>query len=302
MKLSIIIPVYRGKEILRELFRRINDSLTGNYDYEVLFVCDGCDSSSLRVIKELKKDNSSRIKVFQLVHNYGQHRALQFGFEKALGDFIITMDEDLQHDPADILRLIEKQKENNYDIVYGNFTNLQQNGIRNAMSVVLRKTLKHFIPTLYNKYSPYRLITREIAIRTSAMVCPYTFIDDLLSRVTQNIAFENINHHIRTEGKSSYTFMKLFKYGIYILLAYSKLIPLLLVSSVVIEITAAVMFALSVISPENLNTALFNNRSIIATMGIGMILLFISLIGSFINHRNTIINTRPIKLLNEDPI
>jgi hypothetical protein len=85
-------------------------------------------------------------------------------------------------------------------------------------------------------------------------------------------------------------------------LAYSKLIPLLLVSSVVIEITAAVMFALSVISPENLNTGLFNNRTIIATMGIGMILLFISLIGAFINHRNTIINTRPIKLLNDDPI
>ena len=302
MKLSIIIPVFCGGDILRDLYTRINDSLIVNFEYEVLFICDYCDCKSLAVIKEIKKNDPSKIRVFRFAQNYGQHRALQFGFGKAFGDFIITMDEDLQHDPADILRLVEKQKESNYDIVYGKFNHSQHNGIRNRISSILRKFLSHFIPTLYDNYSPFRLIKREIVIKISTMVCPYTFIDDFLSRVTQNIAFEDINHHKRAEGKSSYTLMKLFKHGIYILLAYSKLIPLLLVSSVVIEIIAAIMFALSVIYPENLNIALFNNRSIIATMGIGIILIIISLIGSFINHRNTIINTRPIKLLDEDPI
>lgn len=302
MKLSLIIPVFRGGDILRNLYTRINDSLIVNFEYEVLFICDCCDCKSLAVIKEIKKNDPSRIRVFQLAQNYGQHRALQFGFGKALGDFIITMDEDLQHDPADILRLVKKQKENNYDIVYGKFNNSQHKKIRNRISFILRKILKHFIPTLYDNYSPYRLIKQEIAKRTSTMVCPITFIDDFLSRITQNIAFENINHHKRVKGKSSYTFMKLFKHGIYILLAYSKLIPLLLVSSIVFEVTGLVMFALKVISPENLNTGLFNNISIITTMGIGITLIFISLIGSFINHRNTITNTRPIKFLNEDSI
>ena len=122
-----------------ELFRRINDSLTRNYEYEVLFVCDGCDSSSLRVVKELKKDNYYQIKVFRLAHNYGQHRALQFGFGKALSDFIITINEDLKHDPADVMKLIEKQKESNYDIVYGKFNNSQHEGIRNRISFYIKK-------------------------------------------------------------------------------------------------------------------------------------------------------------------
>lgn len=302
MKLSIIIPVFNSGDILRRLYSGINDSLSENFEYEVLFICDGCDCKSLAIIRELRRNDTAHIKVYLLAQNYGQHKALQFGFGKAQGDYIITMDEDLQHDPADILKLVEKQKEGNYDIVYGRFNDLQHMEIRNRISFVLRKTLKHFIPTLYDNYSPYRLIKREVAIRTSTMVSPYIFIDDFLSRITQNIAFKDISHHKRVEGNSSYTFMMLFKHGIFILLAYSKLIPLLLATSIVFVITGSIMFILSLISLENQNKGLFNNRSIIIVMGIGVILLFLSLISSFINHRNTIINIRPIKILNEDPI
>jgi polyisoprenyl-phosphate glycosyltransferase len=302
MKLSVIVPVFKGGRILRELYVRINESLINFYDYEVLFVCDGCDSESWKIINELKRQNSSQIKVYRLAHNYGQHRAIQFGFSKVSGDLVVTIDEDLQHDPADIIRLIKKQSERDYDIVYGRFTNPQHNGIKNIISAVLRKSLKHFISTLYENYSPYRLIKRDIAKKASTMICSYTFIDDFLSRITQNITFEDITHNKRIEGKSSYTFMKLLKHGISILLTYSKLIPFLLILSIAFIVTGSVMFALRFISSKNLNTELFNSRSIIAVIGSGLILMFISLIGSFINHRNTIINTRPIKLHNEDSI
>jgi polyisoprenyl-phosphate glycosyltransferase len=302
MKLSIIVPVYRGKAILQELFRRISGTLNGVFDFEVLLICDGCDRESWSEIKELKKQNPSQVKVYRLAQNYGQHRAIQFGFSKVSGDLVVTIDEDLQHDPSDILKLIGKQKENDYDIVYGRFTNPQHNGIRNIISAVLRKALKHFIPTLYDNYSPYRLIKQEIAVRTATMICPYTFIDDFLSRVTQNIAFEDINHYKRVEGKSSYTFLKLIKHGIYILLAYSKLIPVLLLASGVLVVSGTVMFALNVMSPENVNSVSFNNKTIFATIGIGVIFIFLSFIGSYINHRNSKINTRPIKLLNESSI
>ncbi|MCX6253720.1 MAG: glycosyltransferase [Bacteroidia bacterium] len=302
MKLSIIVPVYRGKEILRELFRRINESLTGKIDYEVLLISDGCDRESLSVMDELKKENSSLIKVFRLAHNYGQHRALQFGFSKGSGDLIITIDEDLQHDPADILKLIEKQNEKNYDVVYGRFTNLQHNGIRKIISAILRKMLKNFIPTLYDNYSPYRLIKRDIAVRTSTMVCPYTFVDDFLSRVTQNIAFVDIAHFKRFEGRSSYTFRKLIKHGIYILLAYSGVISWLLVSAGVIMIIGVLLFIMSEINPVTLNTFFVNNITIIGIFGIGLLLIIISLLGTLINQRNITINTRQVSLLNEDPI
>jgi glycosyltransferase involved in cell wall biosynthesis len=302
MKLSILIPVFRGKSILPELLRKINESLDGKYEYEVLFICDGCDGDSTIIVKELKLNNPERIKVFHFAHNYGQHRALQFGFGKASGDLVITMDEDLQHDPTDILRLVEKQISGNYDIVYGKFNDPQHKGTHNWMSALLRIFLKHFIPTLYDNYSPFRLIKRDIALRTTTMVCPYTFIDDFLSRVTQNIAFEDVTHYKRMEGNSSYTFFKLAKHGIYILLAYSKLIPLLLAAAGVFVVTGSIMFALNVISPENLNTELINNKTIIVTIVIGLFCILSGFIGSIINQRNSIINTRPIKLIDEDTV
>ena len=185
MRLSLIIPVYRGKEILFELFRRIDETLSAKYEFEVLLICDGCDNESLHATDELIRYYPSQLKVYKLAKNYGQHRAIQFGFTKATGDFIITIDEDLQQNPSDILTLIEKQKEADYDIVYGRFVNPKHNSRRNILSAFTRKVLKHFIPSICKEYSPYRLIRREIATRTSTMGCPYVFIDDLLSRITK---------------------------------------------------------------------------------------------------------------------
>jgi polyisoprenyl-phosphate glycosyltransferase len=302
MKLSVIVPVYRGKEILGELFKKINQTLIGKYDFEVVFICDGCDSDSMRILKEIKKSNQSQIEIIQLAKNYGQHRALQYGFRRATGDLIITIDEDLQHDPADIFKLLAKQMEGDYDIVYGRFTDLKHNGLRNIISAILRKLLKHFIPELYKNYSPYRLIKKEIAYRASIMISPYIFIDDFLSKATQNITFVDIRHYKRFQGKSSYTILKLVKHGIYLLLAYSKLIRLLFVASVIFLISGLVIFMLSIIYPEFFMKALLSNRIIFATFGLGMILLILSYIGSQVNRMNSKNNTIPVILLYEDPI
>lgn len=302
MKLSVIIPVYRGKEILIELYRRIEEVLDGRFEYEVLLICDGCNSDSSNVADELKKQNQSRVKVFKLAQNYGQHRAIQFGFTKVLGDFIITIDEDLQHDPADIIKLIAKQQNGDFDIVYGRFTNPQHNGIRNLLSTILRKILKYFIPTLYEEYSPYRLIKREISTRTSTMVCPYTFIDDFLSRTTQNIAYVDITHSRRLSGTSSYTVRKLIRHGIYILLAYSQIIAWLLILAGILMIAGIVLSILSVTSASVNNIIQIPRIGLIEIFGASLLLILISLFGILINHRNMKLNTRPVRLTDEGAI
>jgi polyisoprenyl-phosphate glycosyltransferase len=302
LDISVVVPAYNGGNAIIDLFLKIRDELSGKYSFEVLFIFDNGKHKTWEILKELKNNYPHLIKTFHLAKNYGQHRAIQFGLGLAVGDYVVTIDEDLQHDPADIIRLIAKQHLGNYDIVYGKFNNLQHKGIRNRISIGLRKSLKHFIPTLYENYSPYRLIKQEVASRTSIMVCPYTFIDDFLSRVTKNIAFESINHYKRKDGESSYTFLKLIKHGIYILLAYSRLISWLLVFSIIFILAGLFMFLLKKVSPEDISNWFINNLSIISTLGVGGILIFLSLIGSFINHQNTIINTRPVKLLNEDPV
>ena len=219
---------------------------------------------------------------------------------KPLGDLIVTIDEDLQHDPADILRLIEKQKERDYDVVYGKFTNPQHDGIRNIISALLRKNLKIFIPTLYEEYSPYRLIKHDIAVRTSTMVCPFTFIDDFLSRVTQNIGFVDVTHSRRFSGRSSYTFSKFVKLGIHILLAYSRIVTLLLFSAFLIMFAGIFLLIINTISPDSIFSVDLNSIAIFGIFGTGMLLMILSLSGTFLNSRNIKLNTRPVKLSDED--
>jgi undecaprenyl-phosphate 4-deoxy-4-formamido-L-arabinose transferase len=302
MDISIIIPSFNGGEALRVLTQKINETLSGKYSYELLFIFDDGTKRTWQIIKELRSEYPDYIKAYRLARNYGQHRAILFGFSRALGDFVVTIDEDMQHNPADILKLVKKQKDDNYDIVYGKFTNLQHNRIRKIISAILREVMNHFIPNLYENYSPYRLIRRDIARRSLSTVCTYIFIDDFLSRITQNIAFVNIDHYKRMEGESSYKFIKLVKHGIFILLAYSKIIPLLFSSSLVFIGIGSVLFTLILISPENLDSGLINNRTILATMSIGFFFIILSFVGSYINHRNSQNNSRPIKIIDESSI
>lgn len=298
-KLSILIPVYRGGKILEKLYSGIKENLESAFDFEVLLICDSCDKESEVVVKNLKLNDCERIKVVFFKRNYGQHRALQYGFGIASGDLIITMDEDLQHDPSDIIKLVRKQESGNFDIVYGRFNDPQHKGVRNTLSFLLRKILKHFIPTLFDNYSPYRVIRREIALRTSTMVCPYTFIDDFLSRATQNIAFEDVMHYKRMVGRSSYTFLKLVKHGLFILLAYSKLIPLLLAVSGAFILAGTIMFIMNVFFSGSIFAGFINETTIVISFITGVIFIIAGLAGSLINQKNSIVNTRPIKLLDE---
>lgn len=118
MDFSVVVPSYNGGQTIINLFQKIRDELSGKYSFEVLFIFDNGKDKTWRIIEELGNDYPDIVKSYHLAKNYGQHRAIQFGFSKAKGDFVVTIDEDLQHDPADIIRLMEKQKEANYDIVY----------------------------------------------------------------------------------------------------------------------------------------------------------------------------------------
>jgi glycosyltransferase involved in cell wall biosynthesis len=118
-KISIIVPLFNEEESLNPLYEQIISSLTnmGKPDYEIIFVDDGSTDNSLNVIKELSQSDSN-IKYISFRKNYGKSAALSLGFSHATGDIVITMDADLQDDPAEIPNLISKINEG-YDLVSG---------------------------------------------------------------------------------------------------------------------------------------------------------------------------------------
>ena len=95
---------------------------------------------------ELKNAHPETITLVKLTRNYGQHNAIIAGFETADGDFIVTMDEDLQHFPEDIESLISEQEKGDYDVVYGYHTTKKHETYRNITSNILRNLLSWAIP------------------------------------------------------------------------------------------------------------------------------------------------------------
>jgi len=115
---SVIIPLLNEEESLRDLHEQLKNSLSrigGNY--ELIFVDDGSTDNSFKVLRELKAKNP-RVKAVRFRRNYGKSAALMVGFQKAQGEFVITMDADLQDDPAEIPNLI-KELRAGYDVVSG---------------------------------------------------------------------------------------------------------------------------------------------------------------------------------------
>src|SRR5215469_6920976 len=116
--ISIVIPVYRSESILPELGRRLDKVLSATTrDYEVVLVNDCSPDDSWNVICQMAQEHSW-IRAINLMRNYGQHNALLCGIRAARYDVIVTMDDDLQHPPEEIPKLLAALDEG-YDVVYG---------------------------------------------------------------------------------------------------------------------------------------------------------------------------------------
>jgi glycosyltransferase involved in cell wall biosynthesis len=116
--ISVVIPLYNEEDSLRELHQQLNTTFRRmNVRYELLFVDDGSTDKSFQVLRDLKR-NDRHIKIIRFRRNYGKSAALAVGFDKALGNIVITMDADLQDDPAEIPSL-KKRIEDGYDLVSG---------------------------------------------------------------------------------------------------------------------------------------------------------------------------------------
>ena len=118
MEISAVVPVFNEAESLRELHGRLAEALKGvTHDYEIIFVDDGSTDESLRILKELQAAND-QVRVLSFRKNFGKSAALSIGFGESTGRIVVTLDSDLQDDPAEIPSLVGKLNEG-YDLVSG---------------------------------------------------------------------------------------------------------------------------------------------------------------------------------------
>ena len=139
--ISFVIPVYSSAASLKELYNRIIAVFgSGETEIEIVFVEDCGGDKSWDVIKEIAS-NDIRVRGYHMSRNYGQHNALLCGIREAKGEVVVTLDDDLQHPPEEIPKLLNKLAEG-YDVVYGPPEKEQHGLLRDLASQITKFTLE----------------------------------------------------------------------------------------------------------------------------------------------------------------
>lgn len=204
--LSIIVPVYRSAAILPQLIEQIHAEMAKEglaNDFELLLVNDASPDNSWQIIRALA-DTHPFIKGISLRRNFGQHNALMAGLNHASGNFVVLMDDDLQHPPhaiGDILRALSE----GYDVCYTNYLNRQHATWKKLGSRFNDWVATHLLGKPKGLYlSSFKGLRREIAQEVIRYDGPYAYVDGLILDVTRSITTIDIEHQARHEGEGNY--------------------------------------------------------------------------------------------------
>ncbi len=208
---SVVIPVLNEEESLRELLANIKSSFTkSKKTYEIIFIDDGSTDGTLDLLKTLKKSNKE-IKIYSFRRNMGKSPALMLGFSKATGDFIVTLDADLQDDPSNIVSLHQKMVKGNYDLVTGWRKNRKDKPFKIVSSKIFNKLVSILFDVHLNDLnSGLKLYRSETAKELQIYGGMHRFIPVIANEMGYRVTEKDATHHPRKYGVSKYKFSKIF--------------------------------------------------------------------------------------------
>jgi glycosyltransferase involved in cell wall biosynthesis len=204
-ELSLFLPVLNEEENLRPMHAKISEALASlGKTAEVIYVDDGSTDRSLQILKELAAQDS-RVRVISLRRNYGQTAAMSAGIDAAKGEILIPMDADLQNDPHDIARLLEKLDEG-YDVVSGWRKNRQDKLIsRKIPSMIANKIISLISGVHLHDYGcSLKAYRRDVIQEVKLYGEMHRFIPIYASWAGARVTEIPVDHHARTMGKSKY--------------------------------------------------------------------------------------------------
>jgi glycosyltransferase involved in cell wall biosynthesis len=202
---SVVIPVYNEETNIRLLIPQLKSALDDlNKSYEIIFVDDGSSDKTGDVIEDAAR-KFPEIKLITLRRNFGQTAAMSAGFDAAVGDVIIPMDGDLQNDPGDIPRLLEKIDEG-FDVVSGWRINRQDKyWTRRLPSNIANKVISLTTNVHLHDYGCTLKAYRRVVLKEVELYGEmHRFIPALASSVGIKVAEIPVNHRARTHGTSKY--------------------------------------------------------------------------------------------------
>lgn len=206
--LSLVIPMYNEQDNAALLTERIHESLQG-YNYQIIYVDDFSKDNTRKVIKEMQDE---RVHLIELKKNYGQSLALAAGIDYAEGEYIITMDGDLQNDPSDIPQMLSYAVEGEYDLITGIRQKRKDSLVKKIPSKIanflVRKVTKLDIK---DNGCALKVFSRDIAKGLNLYGEMHRFITLLAYLEGAQIKQVPVKHHARHSGVSKYGLERVFK-------------------------------------------------------------------------------------------
>lgn len=219
--LSIVIPVYNGADTVPQLVEALA-RLPVPGGLEIVLVNDGSPDHSLAVCQRLCEQQQVAMSVVDLSRNFGEHNAVMAGLSQARGTHIITMDDDLQNPPEEVLKLWQYTRNGGFDVVYTRYNHKQDARWRNWGSRLANTCANLVLDKPKDLYlSSFRCLNAFTAQALLNHTGPFPYIDGLILQITQRIGSLEVAHLPREQGQSNYTLRRLIRLFLSMLLNFS---------------------------------------------------------------------------------
>ncbi|MBF0214363.1 MAG: glycosyltransferase family 2 protein, partial [Magnetococcales bacterium] len=203
--ISIVIPVYNSADCLPELVWQIRQHVP--VDYALILVNDQSRDNSWEVIRAQAREDAAIVGV-NMRKNVGQDNAIMAGLRLAQGEYIVIMDDDLQHAPSDIMRLHAACRPD-YDVCFGKYLEFRQNWWKVLGSHFNGLAATLFLGKPRHIYlSPFKIMHRDLVQDIIAYEGPFPYIDGLILSHTTRITQIQVEHQKRFAGRSAYSLLK----------------------------------------------------------------------------------------------
>lgn len=209
--LTIVIPVYRGANTIGQVVAELS-ALKPEGGLEIILVNDGSPDNSGDVCRSLLPTAAVPIVYIEHARNYGEHNAVMTGLRRARGNYVITMDDDLQNPAEEVVNLYDHARKGDWDVVYTRYATKQHAAWRNLGSRFANAVADRLLDKPRGLYlSSFRCMARLIVESVTRYTGPYPYVDGLIMEVTQRIDSIEVRHLPRAEGRSNYTLIRLVR-------------------------------------------------------------------------------------------
>ena len=209
--LSIVVPVYRGAATVGTLVAELS-KLQPEGGIEIVLVNDGSPDNSGDVCRDLARTATVPLTYIEHARNFGEHNAVMTGLRHARGAYVITMDDDLQNPPEEVIKLYDHCRLGGFDVVYTRYAVKEHEGWRNLGSRFANWVADQLMDKPKGLYlSSFRCMSALAVGEVIKYRGPYPYVDGLLMQVTQRLDSIEVKHFARVEGRSNYTVRRLVR-------------------------------------------------------------------------------------------